>query len=375
MTIKSKLIQARFAGRCRGCGTTVTTADQVWFAKHYGVRCQACGPHPDDAERLPSKSKGKARRSPSTTNAKKSRRKAALPDPTKGGGAMPGENCAAACADDVWRYEFNSVSDAVRDALDDYAQNAGTQEFLRERLKHALSGKDSWANRFTESKLLRELSSPSAHLLEAVDRMRERLIGEVDTPSMPRRRVRRGQEFGEELDSDRYLAHSLSPWDRNVRDHQSRRTVTIGCNLSINAGAKPEQLLYRGAAALALADLLTSRGVNVGIVLFDSRKDPTRSIGRSVIRHNVKDPLMPLDLSAVAFSMCEIAFFRVVCALGGMRHMPGVMNESLGYAASLPGPDAAGLDYLIESDVLSEEAATQWLTSCMAGAESEVCHV
>ena len=88
---------------------------------------------------------------------------------------------------------------------------------------------------------------------------------------------------GEEaLDADRCLARSLAPWDRNVREHQARRTVTIGCNLSVNAGVPPKQLLYRGAAALVLADILSSRGLNVGIVLFDSRTHPTGQVERSV---------------------------------------------------------------------------------------------
>jgi hypothetical protein len=354
----------------------VAAGENVWFAKHFGVRCEACGPHSADDERLPSRRPGrKAPGSPPTPRTKKARRVPALPDPTAGGGSMPGEHCLTRSTDGVWRYEFGSVSEAVADAMDDYAQNEGTQEYLRGRLARALSGRDDWSNFFTRARFLRELSAPSQHLLEAVDRMRERLIGEVDMPACPRRRIRRGQEFGEELDADRWLARDMAPWERCVRERNPRRTVTIGCNVSANGYVKPEQLLYRGAAALALADILSGRGVNVGIVLFDSRSDPTESIGRSVIRHVVKDPMMPLDVSAVAFAMCEIAYFRVVMAIGGMRHIPGSMNESLGCARNLPATDRAGLDFLIESDVLSEPEAVEWLTACMAGQESEVCHV
>jgi hypothetical protein len=287
---------------------------------------------------------------------------------------MPGENCATLSADGVWRYECNSVSEAVADALDDYAQNDSTAEYLRARLDLALSGRDKWANKFTRSRFLRELSNPSQHLLDAVDRMRERLIGEVDVPAAPRRRVRRGQEFGEELDSDRFLTRSLAPWDRSVREPQGRRTVTIGCNLSVHAGQTAEELLYRGATALALADLLTSRGVNVGIVCFDSTDHPTNTVPRCVMRHVVKDPTMPLYVSSVAFAMCEIAYFRVVMAIGQIRHLPGRMDECLGFPASLPAADRQGIDFLVERDVTSEEAAAEWLTSCMAASAQEVCH-
>ena len=361
--IRQGPFQTRYQSyRCPKCEAYIRTGETAYRVGSR-VYCRECGPMVS----------GKA--GPSDPPKSRPHRKAATPDPTKGGGAMPGENCATRCADGVWRYECGSVTEAVKDALDDYAQNANTQEYLRGRLLTALSGGDDWANNFTRARFLKELSEPSRHLLDAVDRMRERLVGEVATPSTPRRRVRRGQEFGEELDSDRYLAHSLSPWDRNVREQQTRRTVTIGCNLSVNAGVRPEQLLYRGAAALALADILSSRGVNVGIVLFNSRTDPTDRVERAVERYVVKDPLMPLDVSAVAFAMCEIAFFRVAMALGGMRHFPGSMHESLGHARNLPAADREGLDFLIEADVLSEDAATAWLTTCLAGQESEVCHV
>jgi len=345
---------------CAKCGRLIERGE---LAYRFGSRvfCSSCQPQPDDL--------------PAPKPRRRRRRKAAPPDPTAGGGAMPGEHCASRSADGVWRYEFGSVSEALADALDDYAQNCTTQEYLRKRLGYALSGRDGWANRFTKARLLRELSEPSQHLLDAVDRMRERLVGEVSMPAVARRRIRRGQEFGEELDADRWLVRDLAPWERCVRERTARRTVTIGCNLSVNAGVKPAQLLARGAAALALADILTSRGVNVGIVLFDSRSDPTRTVRRAVVRHHVKDPTMPLDLSAVAFAMCEIAFFRVAMALGGMRHFPGSMHESLGCARNLPAADREGLDFLIEADVLSEDAAAAWLTTCLAGQESEVCHV
>jgi hypothetical protein len=291
------------------------------------------------------------------------------------GTAMTGEKPARRCADGVWRYEFGSVSKAVRDALDDFAQNDTSREWLRDRMARALSGRDDWANYFTQDRFLSELTDPSKHLLEAVDRMRERLRGAVAAPVTQRRKVRRGQEWGEELDVDRYLARDPSPWDRSVREKQPRRTVTIGCNLAVNAHVKPDELLYRGAAALALADVLTSRGVNVGIVAFDSVQGPTDLVRQGVIRYTLKDPLMPPDLGAITFALCEIAFFRVVGAVGGSRHWPGRLCHSLGSAVNLPGADRAGIDYLVDADVLGEEQATEWLKGCLANQETEVCHV
>jgi hypothetical protein len=156
--------------------------------------------------------------------------------------------------------------------------------------------------------------------------------------------------------------------------------VTIGCNLSVNCHIKPEQLLYRGAAALALADILTSRGFNVEIVCFDSRRDCSDVVERSVVRYVVKDHLMPLDVNAVAFAMCEIAWFRIVGAYGACRHFPGKVTDYLGSAASLPEADRKSVDFAIDADCLSREAAESWLKRCMgqvqaAPAESEAANV
>ena len=373
--MKTRLIPARFKGRCRACGKEVLPGQNVYFAKHYGVRCEACGPHTDADAPLPSRHKAKPSSSiPSSIPSSKKRRKA-LPEASPAAGAMPGENVAQCCADGVHRYEFASVTEAVRDALDDYAQNDGNAEFIRQRQGHALSGKDDWANHFTRSRFLKELSNPSKHLLEAVDLMRQKLLGEVAAPAAPRRRIRRGQEWGEELDTDRWLVRDLAPWERSVRESQPRRTVTIGCNLSVSAWVEPEQLLYRGAAALALADILTSRGVNVGIAVYYSARYVTSTVDRAVVKYTVKEPVMPLDVSAVAFAMCEIAFFRVVGALGSPRHFTGALNEGLGSASKLPAEDAESIDFLVDADVLGQPAAEVWLRGCLANSESEVAHV
>ena len=340
-------------GHCKVCYSRIAKGERVYYAKHMGMRCERCGS--GSGETRPAPKKGK------------------LPPPPDS--AMTGEKAAQRCADGVHRYEFASVSEAVKDALDDFAQTASNQEWLRDRMARALSGHDQWANRYTEARFLSGLANPPQHLLDAVDRMREKLIDDVVAPTMPRRKVRHGQEFGEEIDVDRYLARDPAPWDRSVREPQARRTVTIGCNLAVNAHVKPDELLYRGAAALALADVLTARGLNVNLVAFDSVRNPTNAVTHGVIRYTLKDSTMPLDLGAVAFAMCEIAWFRVVGAVGGTRHFPGKLNESLGMAANLPAADREGLDYLVDADVLGEEKAVAWLKGCLANTDMEVAHV
>jgi len=358
--MKSRQIPARFKGKCRVCGKSINPGESVWFAKHFGVRCEACGPHSESDAPLPSK-KGKKYPKP------------ALPELPPTQQPMTGEHAAQKCADGVYRYEYTSITDAVQTALSDYAQNAGNQEFLRNRMNEALSGKDPWASRYTRERFLGELANPKQSLLDAVDKMRAQLVESVELPSRPRRRIRHGQEFGEELDVDRWLSRDPYCWDRNVREQQPSRYVTIGCNLAVNASVKASQLLYRGAAALALADILTQQGVNVEIVCFDSVRRPTEVVQQGVIRYVVKAGNMPLDIASVAFAMCEIAFFRVVGAIGGSKHWPGKISEGLGSAAALPAADRKGLDYLIDSNVLGEHAAAEWLRNIVKS--REVQHV
>jgi hypothetical protein len=83
---------------------------------------------------------------------------------------------------------------------------------------------------------------------------------------------------------------------------------------------------------------------------------------------------MPLDVSAVAFAMCEIAFSRIVGVCGEARHWPGTLCSGFGRPASVPVPDREGLDFLIDTDCLSRDAAEQWLRGVLAKSE-EVTHV
>ena len=226
-TTRQGMFPIRFkAHRCQKCGRELPVGSMA-YRVNSRVYCPACAGAPDRDS------------SPQSRRAPRRPIRNAVPDYSPSSGPMPGKNAAMRCADGIWRHEYASVTEAVRNALDDYAQNDSTRKYLRGRLDYALSGRDGWAHDFTKDRFLRELSDPSAELLEAVDRMRERLLGDVAAPSMPRRRIRRGQEFGEEIDSDRFLARSLTPWDRNVREQQARRTVTIGCNLSVNCHVKP----------------------------------------------------------------------------------------------------------------------------------------
>jgi len=272
----------------------------------------------------------------------------------------------------VWRFEHDSIRDAVRDAFTDYAQTEANRDKINLSHRRSLTGDNTWAHHFTQERLLAEVSNPSQHLLDTVEEMKREIVGDLDLPAAPRRKVKRGLDYGDELDADRYLNREPNAWDRNCRELQPRRAVTIGCNVAVHFRRRPEELLYRGAAALALADVLTERGVNVGIVVFKCVREPSDRVEKAVTRYPVKDPLMPLDVGALAFAMCEIAFARVIGVHGASRHYPGSLDSGYGYSDDLPWADAKGLDYLIEQTVVSKESAVEWIRSQL---RKEVCHV
>ena len=151
--------------------------------------------------------------------------------------------------------------------------------------------------------------------------------------------------------------------------------MTIGVNLTVHSGQRAEHLLWRGAAAAALADILTGRGINVEIVAFWTISDMSTASKMVVSRYVVKRADMPLDLGAVSVALSEIAYARLVALYGLARHLPGVLSDGLGSCNTLPPQDRAGIDYLAESNITSRTAAESWLRASASQQETEVLHV
>jgi len=290
-------------------------------------------------------------------------------------GRLTPANAVQRCADGIDRITFESVGEAVLDAMTDYAQNAGNRQYIASRLAVRMTGQDEWANFYTREKLLDTLAQPPKHLVTAVEEMRRQLVDEIAPPTCTQRRVRRNQEWGDELTPESVLTRSLTPWERMTREHQPRRNVTIGVNLTVHVGQRAEHLLWRGAAAAALADILTQRGINVEIVAFWSLGVLSSQSQRVVARYVVKRPDMPLDIGSVAVALAEIAFARLIGLYGLARHMPGILDDAVGDCLRLPAQDRAGIDHLAESNITNKPAAETWLRAAAATQESEVLHV
>src|SRR5262249_42681827 len=92
---------------------------------------------------------------------------------------------------------------------------------------------------------------------------------------------------------------------------------------------------------------------------------------RTLTKIVVKAPDGPLDPAALATSMSDIGFARMVGVYGGARRLPGVVNSGFGQRASIPPADRVGIDYLIEHEITTREAAIAWLKSCLANTDRQ----
>lgn len=100
--------------------------------------------------------------------------------------------------------------------------------------------------------------------IDTLDRMREELADcELPAPVNRRRRPRWSEESGDELDLDR-LRSGQSYWRECVRQHHNGPTsLTLLVSVASPARLTPEQILWRGAAAIVLAELLEASGYSV----------------------------------------------------------------------------------------------------------------
>jgi hypothetical protein len=361
-----RLISAFYRCTCVGCGKSIAKGDRVWFAKHYGVRCESCGRHPSDAQPTnPNRRKdGQEHR----RKHREPRREQEAEASRRSSGSV---RRAFQCEDGVYRHDYSSVGEAVSTAFIDAAQNESARAEVNQHQDAALTGHAAWGNRFTKDRLLASVAEPPASIVEAVDEMRQTIIEEVAVPHTSRRRRLRNLEFGDEIDADQWLRRDPACWERSSRDQTAKRTVTIGVNVTVHCGQNPENLLYRGAAATALADVLSERGFNVGIVLFYSAGVPTSDVGHAVTKCVVKEHDMPLDLGAAAFALSEIAFARCVMICGSMRHLPGKPRGGWGHMQHLPAEDRKGLDFIAELNIADRASAVEWVKMNLARAQAE----
>lgn len=209
-----------------------------------------------------------------------------------------------------------------------------------------------------------------------VAKLEQITVGDLPEPQdIRRRRVRSDQ--GDELDMQAVYRGDISrAWSRTKRQSRtSVRSVSIVIDLCGNANITSDQLFWRGAAGLRLANELTNAGYSVaiygaaGAVEIDS--DCNERLAQFV---EIKSEDSPLDMDRLASLTCLAGFFRTSLFTGiiwaadklGKRVHGGLGRSTNSIIAegikALPIPQEAIIQ---PSTVKNKESAEAWLKSVL----------
>ncbi|MBI9018012.1 MAG: hypothetical protein JEZ07_12215 [Phycisphaerae bacterium] len=346
MAIKSDKIIAKRAGKCRACGRTFKTAEPVWFKRRYGFKCQDCGPHVS-ADLKP--------RSP-------------VPTPKDTRVVLGGPQCGYSAIrtmpkDKEYHVEVGSLTEVVNMAWDsEFGVVDASRLVCNSQMSDYFDGTGSWGNHFTKAKFMQELVNPSPKYIELCDELKSEItaLSPALTGRRATRRLRRGCEFGDQIDPDRFLMRVPEMWERMERREVPARQVCIAINGAVNASRREEHLKYRGAAVMALVDYLSSMGVSVRVELLMCSDSMTPMANLSVGQFVAKDYNWPLERNSLAFMLCEIAYARM-CLFAKARALPGKLVSHLGSPTSVPMSIRGRYDVFADYDILDQYSASRWL--------------
>jgi hypothetical protein len=140
---------------------------------------------------------------------------------------------------------------------------------------------------------------------EGVQRMFEKL-GQLDLPDVHpiciKRKKRRG-DWGDEVDMSRVWRGELdTAWERTSRQRHSGTGghITLTCDVGIHYGQDADELFWRAAAVIVLADKLENAGYHVTISAVSKAYDANAGVHTRYMQATIKRPDMPLDVSSVA---------------------------------------------------------------------------
>lgn len=193
------------------------------------------------------------------------------------------------------------------------------------------------------------------------------------------RRARQWCDQGDELDIHKVYSGSLdTAWQRcRRRSVTSSRNITLLCNIAINGGVAAEALFWRGAAALIVSDALTDAGYNVEIEAVDMGRFAFRDNSHYCVATKVKHASSPLDLNALAVSLCLAAFMR---RTGFMSYcaIPAPLKIDMGSACSYRSVVTTEMDnrpVILCEGIESLEEAERWVAKILADIEAQAIEI
>lgn len=214
---------------------------------------------------------------------------------------------------------------------------------------------------------------------EGSRRLSEIATRDIHPVSIRRRRER--AEFGDEVDMQSVYRGDLPrAWTRCRRRAGSGvRSVTIVVNLGANCTVDADQMFWRGAAALRLADALVGSGYSIAIVgaeacqRYDS--DSNNVLAQFV---EIKAEDQPLDLDKLAALTAMPGYFRTTL-FGGICYAADLNGREVDWGL---GSDTCGelgnalklTQYpqtaFVQPEINSRDSAEAWIDSVLNSIET-----
>ena len=179
-----------------------------------------------------------------------------------------------------------------------------------------------------------------------------------------RRRLVR-TDFGDDYDANIARTGNFDrAWTRAKRRHgMSRQSVTVVANMTINANMETNILFWRGAAIVALCELLEPMGYNVAAIVGFAADYDHSSAKHAECRVTVKRQDMPLDLSSASAILLP-GFFRGPGIAWLYNHSTHAVSTGIGSASELTVDPAC--EYLISHNVSDEKTAMRAVKDIVA---------
>lgn len=255
-------------------------------------------------------------------------------------------------ADGWLRITFDGIADIITAATNPngpaYTNNRrDIESWIADRTAH---------NGYTPAKLLDAIAHPPAALTATVQELAAELAGEVEPPRRTVRRRRYQLDTGSELDPLAWIQRRPDGWSDMNRTHQPSPFARIGVNIASGYRTTPDQLRYRGAAAVAIAHLYTLHGFSVELLGYRSVTEhaPWNRVCQII---TIKRADIPLDIGAAALALSEIGFYRLAVMMATMMIAPGQLDSGVATPAAMPPAELDRLDVLIEKDCGTREKA------------------
>lgn len=262
---------------------------------------------------------------------------------------------------DVYTVHYNSVQETTATAWDHEAihdHNATMRNsYLADFKGELYNGSKNWFGGYSMDSMREALINPPACAAEV-----ESLKTEVETDaitSRERRAIVRRQADGDEFDAAAWVRRDLDGWSRVTRKKVHGRLVRIAVNVACLCNRNREDLYYRGAAAVALSDILELSGYSVELTAVAcSHKVKRNNFGRTYIQSiTIKPADSPLDIASAALVCSEIGFWRGVMLPARMASLDGQIRDHLGCTRQLPNRFRQQYDIVLDDGIFSRADA------------------